>query len=131
MKKRPAEFGYYFMFGGFATLIDWGVYALCFHGFGLQYLTALAFSMGGAGCFHYFANKYITFQCNSRELHLQVPVYIAVAFAGFALSAGLMWVEVKGAGLHALIARPLTTVLMLLPNYCMHKYITFSKKIFI
>ncbi len=130
MKKRPSEFAYYFVVGGLATLIDWGLYAVCFTWLQMQYIAALVVSMSIAGCFHYVANKRLTFRCDSRALHIQVPVYVAVALAGIGLSAVLLSIQVSGLGINALIARPLTTLLMLLPNYFMHKYMTFNRKVF-
>lgn len=130
MKKRPSEFAYYFVVGGLATLIDWGLYAVCFMMLKMQYIIALVISMGVAGCFHYVANKRLTFRCDSRALHVQVPVYVTVASAGIGVSAVLLSIQVSGLGINALIARPLTTILMLLPNYFMHKYMTFNRKLF-
>ncbi len=130
MQKRSNEFGYYFVIGGVATLIDWGTYAVCFKLLGFQYLIALVCSMGLAGCFHYIANKRVTFQCQSRQYGAQVPLYIFVALLGLAMSMGLMMVMVRVIGIPPIFANVIKTVLMLLPNYFMHKHITFSSKLF-
>lgn len=124
------EFWIYFIVGGLATLIDWGVFAVAFRWLGLHYLEALIASMCLAGSFHYFANKHLTFQCQSRQFGMQVPVYILIALLGLGMSMAIMATLINMAGLYPIIARMLTTLLMLMPNYLMHKYITFSRRIF-
>jgi len=124
------EFWIYFVIGGMATLIDWSIFAITFRWFGLHYSAALVSSMGLAGSFHYVANKRLTFQCESRQYGRQVPIYIVVALFGLGMSMGIMSILINFIGIYPIIARILTTMLMLLPNYLMHKYITFSQKLF-
>jgi len=125
------EFSIYFVVGGIATLIDWGMYALSLMVLGPEhYLISVIVSMGFAGLFHYLANKRLTFQCRSRAIGRQVPIYIGVALAGLSMSMGILRILVGSIGLLPMTARVLTTLMMLFPNYLMHKYLTFSKKIF-
>ena len=128
---KGKEFSFYFLVGGVATLIDWATYALSLQTLGHEhYLVSVIVSMGLAGTFHYFANKRLTFQCQSRAIGKQIPLYVGVALAGLGMSIGILRVLVGTFGLSAMMARVLTTAMMLLPNYLMHKYLTFSKKIF-
>lgn len=125
------EFSFYFVVGGIATLIDWGTFALCLMLAGSgSYLFCVAVSMGLAGLFHYLANKRLTFQCQSQAIGVQVPLYMGVALAGLGMSMLILGLLVGGLGLAPVLARILTTGIMLLPNYLMHKYLTFSRKIF-
>ncbi|MDX1901706.1 MAG: GtrA family protein [Gammaproteobacteria bacterium] len=124
------EFWIYFIVGGLATLLDWTVFAIAFRWLGLHYLEALIVSMGMAGCFHYVANKRLTFQCQSRQFGMQVPIYIVIAAIGLGMSMAIIAILINIVGLYPIIARMATTILMLVPNYLMHKYITFSRKIF-
>ena len=129
---RRREFGVYFVVGGIATLIDWSVYALCLRVLGdHRYLMAVMISIGLAGLFHYLANKHLTFQCRSRSIGTQIPVYMGVAVLGLGMSMGILRLLVGNAGLPPMAGRICTTMLMLVPNYLMHKYLTFNKKIFI
>lgn len=128
-KRR--EFGIYFLVGGMATLIDWTAYALFLMILGDQhYLMALLIAIWLAGLFHYVANKRLTFQCRSRAMGAQIPVYVSVALLGLGLSMVTLRLLVGSAGMSAMTGRVLTTLLMLVPNYVMHKYLTFNKKIF-
>ena len=71
---RGKEFGYYFVVGGIATLIDWGIFALGLQVLGHdRYLGCVVISIGVAGTFHYLANKRLTFQCQSRAIGVQIP----------------------------------------------------------
>ena len=128
---RGKEFGFYFIVGGIATLIDWGMFALGLQVLGQdRYLVCVAFSISLAGTFHYFANKRLTFQCQSRAIGVQIPLYIGVAITGVAMSMAILGMLVSGLGWPAMSARVVTTALMLVPNYLMHKYLTFSKRYF-
>ena len=131
MGQLRKEFSVYFIVGGVATLMDWSVYGLSLWVLGdKRYLLSVVLSMGIAGTFHYLANKHFTFQCHSKAVMMQVPVYVAVAVAGLFMSMGILHFLVAVIAIKPMWARVLTTMLMLLPNYLMHKYLTFSKKIF-
>lgn len=131
MKKfNYREFSTYFVVGGIATVIDWLVFAFATIWLGLHHLIALAASMGTAGLFHYFANKKMSFQCTSQQYGRQISVYILVALVGFGMSFAIISGLIYLFYLNPVWARILTTVLMLLPNYILHKYITFNQKIF-
>jgi len=125
------EFAVYFVVGGIATAIDWLVFAVVTLWCGFGHFIALIASMGSAGVFHYIANKQVAFKCESQQYGKQIFIYVLVALAGFILSflilSGLIFLLDQK---HAVFARMLTTLLMLVPNYLMHKYITFSRKIF-
>lgn len=126
------EFSVYFVVGGIATLIDWSTYALCLMLFGAgHYLVAVTIAILFAGLFHYFANKRLTFQCRSRAVATQISVYVGVGVFALGMSIVILRLLVGRAGMPAMSARVLTTALMLMPNYLMHKYLTFNKKIFI
>ncbi len=125
------EFLPYFFIGGATTLIDWStfwVFIACLH---THYLAALCVAYGTAGIFHYTANKLITFKCQSKQIGTQYSIYIVLTVASLFLSMGIIALFIKFFSLDAMTARILTTLLMLVPNYLLHKHITFSKKIFI
>ena len=81
--------------------------------------------------FHYVANKYVTFDCQSKEIGYQFSLYFLVTCASLVGSLGVMELLVTLLSIETLYARMLTTILILVPNYLLHKYITFSKKIFL
>jgi putative flippase GtrA len=125
------EFLPYFIIGGIATLIDWSVFSAATLWLGLHYQLAVTLSYSTAGIMHYISNKYFTFQCKSKQIGSQLSVYIVVGIVGLTLSMLIIGVLIDLFAINKIWARVLTTVLMLVPNYLMHKHLTFSKKIFV
>ncbi len=125
------EFLPYFFIGGFTTLIDWSVFWCSLNRLHLNYGEALICAFVMASLFHFSANKWITFKCATKQLGSQYSVYIFVSLMSLMISLLCMTVFIKLIFLPKMIARIITTFLMLIPNYLTHKYITFNKNIFI
>jgi len=83
-----------------------------------------------AGMFHFFSNKNLTFKCESKKLASQYSIYIIVTLSSLLLSMGVISFFIKGLHLEKMTARMITTAIMLVPNYLLHKNITFNKNIF-
>jgi putative flippase GtrA len=137
MQKKPAtkffelkEFYPYLIIGTVATIIDWSVFSLSVTKFQLHYQTALLIAYTTAAITHYIANKLFTFKCKSKQLGSQLSVYITVTGASLLCSMGIIALFVSTFGFNKILSRMLTTGIMIVPNYLLHKHITFSKKIF-
>jgi len=124
------EFAFYIIIGTIATAIDWGTFSLCFLKFQWYYQIALVSGYTLAAIFHYIANKIVTFKCTSKELQKQLPLYISVAAVSLVMNMLVMALLVRFIPFPKVILRMATTIIMILPNYLLHKHITFSKKIF-
>ena len=124
------EFLVYTTIGGVATLIDWIIFAISVHYLGAHYEVALALAYFGASIVHYTANKLITFQCKSKNYRSQLPLYILVVTISLMCSMTVMALLVNLLPANKILLRVVTTILMLIPNYLLHKHITFSKTTF-
>lgn len=124
------EFLFYLVIGTIATLIDWCMFYVFSHQIGWHYEAALAFGFCTAAIFHYFANKVVTFKCHSTELEKQLPLYLFVMVISLVCNMIIMAAIVKLYPLPKVMARITTTIIMIVPNYLLHKHITFSKRIF-
>lgn len=125
------EFFPYFCIGGIVTLLDWSLFWATTNMLGFHYQVALISSYTIAAMTHYTANKLITFRCHSKQIGSQLSVYALVTGSSLLLSMGIMALFISSFALNPFLARVLTTVCMLPSNFLLHKYITFSKKIFI
>lgn len=123
------EMFYYIFIGVFATASDWITFIISSRN--LSYQTALVLGLTVGGLVHYSANKAFTFKCQSQKYSSQVPVYILMAIITYLCNLGCMTLLIKWLLIDKIWARMLTTGFMLLPNYLLHKHITFNKKIFI
>lgn len=128
---KPNEFMVYFIIGGIATVIDWSVFWLFSTPLHLHYQLSLVFSYMTASTFHFTANKFFTFECQSKKIGSQLSLYLLVTLTTLACSMAVMGLIINFLAINKLYARILTTILILFPNYLLHKYITFNKKIFL
>ena len=125
------EFLPYFVIGGITTLIDWSVFWCTLNELHFNYGMALAIACGIASLFHFTSNKLITFKCETKQIASQYSIYIFVALMSLLFSFLLLSFFINLLMLNKMVARIVTTFLMLIPNYLMHKHITFNQKIFI
>lgn len=127
---KKTEFLPYFFIGGAATLIDWALFWLLATQFHWHYEVALITGFLTAGVFHFTSNKLVTFDCHSKKVGSQYFLHIIVTLTGLLISMSLIAFLVNILIFDKMWARILTTGLLLFPNYLLHKYITFNKKIF-
>ena len=124
------QFFSYLMVGGCATFIDWGVfYAL--HTFALlDYRLSVMLSFTAGATTNYLLNRKFTFRDTTKQVGLQVGVYTIVSLLSLALSVGFMWLFVDAAGVPAMLARMITTGLMMVLNFVLHKFVTFNQRLY-
>jgi len=120
----------YILIGGISTLIDWATFSTLVSFFQVHYEIALVMGYGFGGIFHYLSNKFITFKSRTKKIGSQLSLYFLVGVSSLFMSMGALAILVSFFGIQKVIARVMTTGLMILPNYLMHKHISFSKKIF-
>lgn len=128
---RTTEFSAYFIIGGITTLLDWSLFWIAITFLKLHYEEALVFGYVLAGLFHYFTNKFITFRCRSKQIGSQYFVYLILTTLSLLISMGFIAILIHYLLFNPMVARILTTLVLVLPNYLTHKYITFSKKMFL
>lgn len=124
------EFMVYLIIGAIATVIDWSLFTVAVSYFDIYYQISLCISVGTATMFHYMANKLVTFKCSSKKIASQVSVYGMVSMMSLFGTMAVMCVLVNDLMLTKIMSRIATTGLMVLPNYLLHKYVSFNKKIF-
>ena len=125
------EFFPYFIIGGMATCIDWSLYWFLVHILQLHYEPALIIGYICAGLFHYTCNKFFTFRCQSKQIGAQYSLHIIVSGTTLLLSMLIIATFINLFSINKMTARIITTIVMLIPNYLLHKHITFSKKYFL
>ncbi len=120
----------YVIVGGIATIIDWGVfYFLALVG-GFYYQLSLIISFACGGLTNYTLNKAFTFKCRSKMIIRQLVVFFIVSVLSLLLSMAIMFVLVDFVSIQKMNSRILTTGIMLIINYSLHRFIIFNKRIF-
>lgn len=126
----PKELFYFLIMGTLATIIDWFLFYLFVNCFGFYYQLGLVLATTIAGITHYATNKWFTFNCQSKQVASQLSMYILIAIITMLCSMGIMAILVQSFAIDSLILRMVTTIIMILPNYFLHKYFTFNKRLF-
>ncbi len=127
---KNKEFVFYTITGGTATIADWTTFALITTYLHIHYETALVIAYATGGVVHYIANKLFTFECRSKKIGSQLAFYCLAAGISLSLNMAILGVLIAHVQLNQVVARIITTALMLLPNYLLHKNITFNRKLF-
>ncbi len=116
--------------GAVATGVDWGSFYLCIKPLGIHYTLAVVVSFLLGATTNYTLNRWITFRDRTRAIAAQVTVYAAVSLVSLLMSVGLMALGVEVVHLPPMWARILTTGVMLLANFVMHKFMTFNPELY-
>ena len=115
----------YLLFGGLATVVDWGAYAIGIYLIELNYILAVTISFSLGSITNFALNKYLNFQNKYKKLHLQFLLYLVIALIGLALTILLMWLMIESIQMDKFVARIITTAIVLIYNFLGHKFVTF------
>lgn len=126
---NPESVSYVF-FGVLTTLVDWGSYRL-FRVAGIDYRWATAFSWAAAGVFAFITNKLIVFR--SMEMRLsrlwkEFASFVTCRLATGALTMVIMVLAVDVLHWNEYVGKVLVSVISLVLNYVLSKWIIFRKK---
>jgi putative flippase GtrA len=124
------QFIRYCLVGGMATFADWGTFYLFNIVFGVYYQIALIFSFAIGSTTNYTLNKFFTFKSKTKNIKKQFTVHLTISTASLLLNMLFMYLLVDLACTSTMLGRVITTVIMLVINYFLHKNITFNKKFF-
>lgn len=128
-KVTQFEISRFFLAGVVATLVDWFTFFFLIS-FGIHYQISLFASMFLGAITNYIINRIFTFKSKTKYVATQVATHLTVAAMGWLVSAGIMFLLVELLTWNVMLARIITTLLVFVLNYVMHKNITFNKRIF-
>lgn len=120
----------YGIFGVLTTLINIGIYALCYQQIGIGNVVSNIIAWVVAALFAFVTNKIWVFE--SKSLEPAVLVAEAVSFFGCRLATGvldivIMYVTVDMLALNSTIMKCISNVLVIIANYVASKFVIFKK----
>jgi putative flippase GtrA len=107
-----------------STLFDWAFFAMGYKWVSLPYWLALIISFSIGALVNFSLNKRMTFRNKSKKV-LQPIVFVVIAGIMLGISLVLMAYFVKK--MDAIIARMITTGIIFVCNFFLHKIITFGR----
>ena len=120
----------YLISGGTAFLVDTGLLALLTELFGREHLlvwTAIAFCVGLL-ITYLFSILWVFDNRSLKSRTAEVGIFVAIGVIGLGLTELLMWAFAEKAGLHYLLSKIITTVLVFVWNFAAKKLILFRSK---
>lgn len=120
----------YLVFGVLSTLVNIGIYALCYRLFGLTNVISTIIAWVLTVLFVFATNKNLVF--GSKSMEKQVLVYELVTFYGCRTATGLldvamMYLFVDILSLNALAMKVIANVVVVILNFIASKLIIFRK----
>lgn len=127
LKKFPTYFIFFALFGGIATIVDWGLFYLTHLRLGWHYLVSVTLTFILGTLISFSGNKYLNFQDSSKKVIRQYVTFVSLAGGGLLITYGLLIVFIDYLGIHAMLSRAMSTFIVLFYNYNSQKNITFRK----
>lgn len=120
----------YLVSGGVAFLVDTGILALLTETLGKDYLllwTAAAFA-AGLLVTYLFSILWVFDNRSMKSRAAEISIFVLIGVTGLGLTELLMWLLSGKAGIHYLLAKVITTVLVFIWNFAAKKTILFRSK---
>ena len=129
--KKHKSFIAYGVFGVFTTIVNIVTYDFCYNHLGISNTLSNIAAWILAVTFAYLTNKVWVFDSKSWKwevLRREIPAFISCRLATGILDIVIMFVCVDILGLHALMMKIISNVLVIILNYIFSKLVIFKKK---
>ena len=132
-KNIFGQFLRYFVTGGLAFIVDFGVFAMTFYCFGIHYLLANLIGLMGGNVVNYLLSIGWVFSSEKRTMEkhcfLEITVFVLISLVGMGLNELLMYVFVGVLAIQVMVSKVGAASIVLLYNFIARKFILFRKEL--
>lgn len=123
-----ASFAKYLVVGGAGFIVDYSILTLCYVLLGCHYLISAALGFVAGLVFVYISsNKWVFAHRRLKDnVTMEFLVFTIIGIIGLLLTVLFMWVFVDVTGIYPLVAKLITTALVLVWNFGARKLILYS-----
>ena len=126
------QFLRYFVTGGLAFIVDFGVFSLALYYFNIHYLVANLIGLMAGNVVNYLLSLGWVFSAEKRKMEkhrlLEITVFVIISLVGMGLNELLMYLFVDMLFVQEMLSKIAAAIIVLVYNFLARKYILFYKK---
>ena len=131
-KNIIGQFLRYFVTGGLAFIVDFGVFALSLYYFEIHYLVSNLIGLMAGNVVNYLLSIGWVFSSEKRKMEkhrlLEITVFVLISLLGMGLNEFLMYLFVGVLAIQEMVSKIVAAIIVLLYNFFARKYILFKKR---
>lgn len=131
-KNIIGQFLRYFVTGGLAFIVDFGVFALSLYYFEIHYLVSNLIGLMAGNVVNYLLSIGWVFSSEKRKMEkhrlLEITVFVLISLFGMGLNEFLMYLFVGVLAIQEMVSKIVAAIIVLLYNFFARKYILFKKR---
>ena len=130
-KNIIGQFLRYFVTGGLAFIVDFGLFALSLYHFEVHYLISNLIGLMAGNVVNYLLSIGWVFSSEKRKMEkqriLEIIVFVLISLFGMGLNEFLMYLSVEVFVVQEMISKIVAAIIVLLYNFLARKFILFKK----
>jgi putative flippase GtrA len=122
MRRLLLQFARFLVVGLFSFAVDYGLFFILFHSFGVQYIVASSISFSISLVLNYFLTlKYVFEAKEGRNVAREFAIYIGLNVIALGLNQVILFLTVEGLGASPLVGKLVATAVVLVYNFTSRK----------
>ncbi len=129
MLKLFSKYVVFCLVGAVSSTIDVSILYVLVEFFAVPLYVAATLAIVCSSINGFILNKILTFKNNSRNIYQQYAFYFLVCLGGLGFTLFFLWLFTEHAGLHYLVAKLITIVIVTLWNFNINNFFVFKNPV--
>ncbi len=123
MNKNLKQIIRFCVVGGTAFLIEFGIFWLCTHVFGINYLISNCIAFTLSVIYNYILSILWVFDTKKQNKVVEMIIFIALSIVGLGLNELILWISVDFMHIGYMISKVAATAIVMVYNFISRKLI--------